>query len=115
MRSRATGDDDRVTPVHTTTLDGVALCGLLVRAAATPTDPAVVFGHGFTNNITKPLVNRLIMHCALHADVIAFDFRGHGRSGGGSLVGGIEELDIDAAVRFARSAGYRRVVTMGFS
>ena len=44
-----------------------------------------------------------------------FDFRGHGSSGGQSTVGDREVLDVDAAVRWARLLGYRRVATVGFS
>ena len=49
------------------------------------------------------------------ADVVAFDLRGHGRSGGRNTVGDRELLDVDAAVAWARAAGYARVATAGFS
>ena len=50
-----------------------------------------------------------------HAGVVAIDFRGHGRSGGVSTVGDREIADLDAAVRWARTLGYARVATVGFS
>jgi uncharacterized protein len=49
-------------------------------------------------------------------EVRALDFRGHGRSGGGSGVGGDPEmLDVDAAVAAARADGADAVVTVGLS
>ena len=52
---------------------------------------------------------------AQHAGVLAFDFRGHGRSSGRSTVGRDEVLDLDAAVAHARSLGYADIVTCGWS
>ena len=49
------------------------------------------------------------------AGVVTFDFRGHGRSGGLSTLGDKEVNDLDVAVRYARSLGYAKVVTVGFS
>jgi len=52
---------------------------------------------------------------ATHGGVVAVDFRGHGRSAGRSSVGRDETLDLDAAVRWARSAGYSPIAAVGFS
>ena len=49
------------------------------------------------------------------AGVVAFDFRGHGGSGGLSTVGDLEVLDLAAAAGWARLLGYRRIVPVGFS
>jgi pimeloyl-ACP methyl ester carboxylesterase len=76
---------------------------------------AIVVGHGLTNHIDKPQVRRVLTRLAAHAPVLAFDFRGHGRSGGGSSVGDVEVLDMAAAVTEAHRLGYRRVGTVGFS
>jgi pimeloyl-ACP methyl ester carboxylesterase len=51
----------------------------------------------------------------LHGGVVAFDFRGHGRSGGATTLGDKEISDVDVAVRYMRDLGYQRVVTVGFS
>ncbi|WP_233160995.1 alpha/beta hydrolase family protein [Actinophytocola xanthii] len=72
-------------------------------------------GHGFTNNIRKPFVARILHRLARRHSVVALDFRGHGRSGGRSTAGPDEVHDLDAAVRLARAAGYQRVATLGFS
>jgi pimeloyl-ACP methyl ester carboxylesterase len=47
--------------------------------------------------------------------VVAFDFRGHGRSGGQCTAGAAEILDVRAAVAEARRRGATTVVTVGFS
>jgi pimeloyl-ACP methyl ester carboxylesterase len=51
----------------------------------------------------------------LQGGVVAFDFRGHGRSGGATTLGDKEINDVDAAVRYMRDLGYEQVVTVGFS
>jgi pimeloyl-ACP methyl ester carboxylesterase len=114
MRRLPTPERRRITRVATSTADGVMLRGRWLRAAGAR-DLAVVVGHGFTHNIDTALTSRLLARVARRADVLAFDFRGHGRSGGGTRVGGAEEYDIDAAVRYARARGYPRVATLGFS
>ena len=78
-------------------------------------DLALVIAHGFTMTWQRPLVWNLVRRFNLHAGVITFDFRGHGRSGGLSTLGDKEIDDVDVAVRYARELGYRRVVTIGFS
>ena len=47
-------------------------------------------------------------------DVIAMDFRGHGRSGGFYTFTAKEERDLDAVVEFAKTK-YKKVSLMGFS
>lgn len=102
--------------VSLTTRDGVRLNALHSPPAPTVAgDVAVVVGHGFTGSTRKPAVRRLIEALSAHAGVVAVDFRGHGRSGGRSTLGDAEVLDIEAAVRWARSAGYARVATVGAS
>ena len=48
-------------------------------------------------------------------DVLAFDWRGYGRSGGLSSMGGTEALDLQAVIRFARAQGYAQVGVVGES
>jgi pimeloyl-ACP methyl ester carboxylesterase len=87
----------------------------MVRRKHSRNDTAVVVGHGFTNHVRKPFVNRVLHRLARSHTVIALDFRGHGRSGGRCSAGPDEVLDLDAAVRLAREHGHRRVATLGFS
>jgi pimeloyl-ACP methyl ester carboxylesterase len=90
-----------------------------VRLAAThlprETDTCVVVAHGFSGTHTKPWQARVANGLARHAAVVAFDFRGHGRSGGVSTLGELEVLDVEAAVAWARRLGYANVVTCGWS
>ncbi|ANZ37374.1 hydrolase [Lentzea guizhouensis] len=92
--------------------DGVRLHGVHHKGESSL---VFVVGHGFTNNVTKPYVARVLARFARHAGVVAFDFRGHGRSGGRCTVGADEVHDVEAAVRTARELGYTRVATVGFS
>ena len=52
---------------------------------------------------------------AAHYDVITFDFRGHGKSGGLYTFMAHEFMDMDTVVRFARKSGYRKIHLVGFS
>ena len=92
--------------------DGVRLHGVHHKGE---NDLAFVVGHGFTNNVAKPYVSRVLARLATHGGVVAFDFRGHGRSEGRCTVGADEIHDIEAAVQTARSLGYRKIATVGFS
>jgi pimeloyl-ACP methyl ester carboxylesterase len=75
----------------------------------------VVLAHGFTCTWRRPATRRTVAALTPHAGVVSFDFRGHGSSGGASTVGDREVLDVAAAVDWARSLGYARVATLGFS
>jgi uncharacterized protein len=106
-----------VRPLTVRTDDGVTLRGVLVPASA-PVAPAITFvvAHGFTNGVAKPSSMRIAGWLSRFGDVRSLDFRGHGRSDGGSTVGGDGELlDLDAAVAAARAGGAGAVVTVGFS
>ena len=98
------------------TQDGERLAALHLPGPAEPDRPlAVVVAHGFTGSLDKPMVRTVVDALARHAGVVAFDFRGHGRSSGSSTLGDREVLDLDAAVRQARALGYTDVVTCGWS
>jgi pimeloyl-ACP methyl ester carboxylesterase len=76
---------------------------------------AIVMAHGFTQSWQNHMVWRIAKRFNAYAGVVAFDFRGHGRSGGLSTLGDKEIYDLDVAVGFARELGYRQVATVGFS
>jgi pimeloyl-ACP methyl ester carboxylesterase len=101
--------------VYTTTSDGVRLSGIHLADRVNPQATALVHAHGFTHHTAYSATKRVTAALAGHADVVAFDLRGHGNSGGRNTVGDRELLDIDAAVAWARAAGYARVATVGFS
>jgi pimeloyl-ACP methyl ester carboxylesterase len=95
--------------------------GVVLHAEYLPPRPgashqaAVVLAHGFTGAVERPALRRAARVFTRHAGVVTFSFRGHGRSGGLSTVGDREVLDLEAAVAWARSLGFERVVTVGFS
>jgi pimeloyl-ACP methyl ester carboxylesterase len=99
-----------------TTADGVRLDAHHDPADVPTADGlAVVLAHGFTCTWRRPATRRTVAALTPVAGVVSFDFRGHGRSGGASTVGDREILDVAAAVGWARSLGYARVATLGFS
>ncbi|MHC0429565.1 alpha/beta hydrolase [Streptomyces sp. O3] len=97
------------------TADGVAIDAGYEPGAGGPEAPAIVVAHGFTGHLERPHVRRAAGVFARYGAVVTFSFRGHGKSGGRSTVGDREVLDLAAAVRWARSFGHARVVTVGFS
>jgi pimeloyl-ACP methyl ester carboxylesterase len=101
--------------IQVRTADGVRLVGTHLTAGRDGRDLAVVLAHGFTVTVARPRAQRVAARFARAADVVTVDFRGHGRSEGRTTAGDLEVLDVDAAVRWAREAGYRRVATVGFS
>jgi pimeloyl-ACP methyl ester carboxylesterase len=106
--------------IQVRTADGVRLVGTHVTAARRDGDDrgrdlALVLAHGFTVSVDRPHFRRVAARFARTGAVVMLDFRGHGRSAGRSTAGDLEVLDVDAAVGWARAAGYRRVATVGFS
>ncbi|MDZ7733293.1 MAG: alpha/beta fold hydrolase [Acidimicrobiia bacterium] len=76
---------------------------------------AVVLVHGFTATADDPsltTVGQLLHERGL--DVVTYDARGHGRSGGESTLGDLERNDVAAAVELARTRT-DRVVLVGAS
>jgi pimeloyl-ACP methyl ester carboxylesterase len=78
-------------------------------------DLAVVLAHGFTLSWQHGAVWKVATRLNRSMGVIAFDFRGHGRSGGLSTMGDQETRDLDVAVAYARELGYQRIAAVGFS
>lgn len=100
-------------PLSLETSDGERLDGVHLERAVR--DVAVVVAHGFTASWRRPDQRRVAAALRGYAGVLAFDFRGHGRSTGRCTVGDREVLDVAAAVAAARRLGYQRVVSMGWS
>jgi len=103
-------------PVTLRTEDGVRIDA----AHTAPTgsggrEVGIVVAHGFTGSWRDRTARRIVHVLSRHGGVVAFDFRGHGRSAGESTVGDREILDVDAAVRHARAIGYREIAVVGFS
>jgi pimeloyl-ACP methyl ester carboxylesterase len=98
--------------------DGIAVSAAHLRArdgSGPPGGTVFVVAHGFSGSWRSLALGRVTRVLAESSGVVAFDFRGHGRSKGFSTLGDLEVLDLDAAVRWARLLGYRSVATVGFS
>jgi pimeloyl-ACP methyl ester carboxylesterase len=93
--------------------DGVPISAVHVPGAQD--DLCLLVVHGFTGNWRADRVQKVIDSFVRFGGVVAIDMRGHGRSGGVTTVGLREVLDVAAAVQWARTLGYARVVTVGFS
>lgn len=98
-----------------TTSDGECLAARHVPGPDLDRPLVVVVAHGFTGSIDKPGLRTICTALARHVGVLAFDFRGHGRSTGHSTLGDLEVRDLEAAVQAARDLGYRQIVTCGWS
>lgn len=98
------------------TRDGVRLhAGFAPRQGSGTSAIAVVMVHGFNASITKQpnlAVQRILTETH---PVVAVELRGHGSSQGLCTLGDKEILDVAAAVGWARTLGFERVVTVGFS
>jgi pimeloyl-ACP methyl ester carboxylesterase len=87
----------------------------LVGTRLGDTGPAVVLCHGFSGWHTKSRSAELAEALAERCTVYAFDFRGHGASGGETTFGGLEIHDVAAVLARARDDGHERVGTVGSS
>ncbi|MFE6285553.1 alpha/beta hydrolase [Streptomyces sp. NPDC057877] len=99
------------------TIDAVYDPGAVVYDSSAPSavQPVFVVAHGFTGDVDRPHVRRVVRALRAYGAVVTFSFRGHGASGGRSTVGDREVLDLAAAVAWARELGHARVATVGFS
>lgn len=86
-----------------------------LRQSENPRSLVLVVAHGFSGSITKVMNVRVLNQLQNRADVIAVELRGHGKSSGGSTLATEEIHEVREAVSWARSLGYRRVATVGFS
>lgn len=106
----------RPSATFTTTLrsaDGTELAVIGIGAAATR--PAVVYAHGFLSGKDHRSVPCFLSELSRDWAVYAFDFRGHGQSGGFCRFADGERADLDAVVRLARDRGHPVVLSIGSS
>jgi alpha-beta hydrolase superfamily lysophospholipase len=96
------------------TEDSVALIGRRWLVDGTPR-AAIVIAHGFGAHAEEPsVVATAVGLRARGLDVIAYDARGHGGSGGASTLGDLEAHDVAAGVMLAEQRT-DRVVVVGAS
>jgi len=104
--------DATPTPFQVVTTDGVEIRGVHFNRDF-PT--LLVYCHGFSSGKNVVFIKHLVETFAADVDVIVFDFRGHGESGGATTFGDKELLDVDAVLDYAKRFGYHRIVIMGSS
>jgi fermentation-respiration switch protein FrsA (DUF1100 family) len=94
--------------------DGLALRGWWIPAPGS--DRALVQLHGHGGSMEADLQHLPAWHAA-GLNVLAFDFRAHGRSPGRVIsFGYLERYDVQGAVRFlVHAKGLRRIALLGFS
>lgn len=101
-----------------TTQDGVDLRGWIVQPKGTPRPVVFVVMHGYTSCKSDPRLLSVIAGLAERGyTVVAFDFRGHGESGGTTTIGPLEaRYDVPAVLGLVeeRFPGYD-IVLLGYS
>ncbi|MBI4003549.1 MAG: alpha/beta fold hydrolase [Candidatus Omnitrophica bacterium] len=94
------------------TRDGVGISCELYRGA--DRRAVVIICPGFFQSKQTPTFQRLARALAEHWDVLAMDFRGHGRSGGLYTFSSQEGADLEAILRWA-AGRYERLGILAFS
>ncbi|MBU4115644.1 alpha/beta fold hydrolase [Patescibacteria group bacterium] len=96
-----------------TTKDGISIDGWFIPAPA-PQKPALLILHGYP----AEKGDLLFRASQLHQDfnILLIDFRYFGKSGGSfTTLGTNERLDLEAAIDFLESRGFKKVGVFGFS
>jgi pimeloyl-ACP methyl ester carboxylesterase len=75
----------------------------------------VILAHGFFNAKDAYLFREIAKALAVHYDVVAFDFRGHGKSSGLFTWTSRECADLEAVIAYVKEQGYGSIGLMGFS
>jgi fermentation-respiration switch protein FrsA (DUF1100 family) len=98
---------------HVHTEDGVKISGVHLQPRKSET--LLLYVHGFMSNKNHRRVPEFVESLSEFTDVMAIDLRGHGASEGGCTMSGREVLDVEATYAYARSLGYKRLVSLGSS
>jgi len=78
-------------------------------------DSVIIICPGFFNSKNNKWMQRTVGLVSPSYDVIIFDFRGHGRSGGKFTWSAKEDLDVGAVVERAKEYGYKSIGIIAFS
>ncbi|MDO8536534.1 MAG: alpha/beta fold hydrolase [Candidatus Omnitrophota bacterium] len=78
-------------------------------------DSVVIVCPGFFNSKESRWMRKTVDILSTEFDVIIFDFRGHGKSGGVYTWSAKENFDVDAVVNYAASLGYKKIGVLAFS
>lgn len=86
-----------------------------VRHYQTGHDAVIVLAHGFFNNKDVYLFRQMAEKLSVYYDVLVFDFRGHGESGGFFGWTSHEQAEINRILLYVKEQGYQQIGLMGFS
>ncbi len=78
-------------------------------------ESVVIICPGFFNSKKNTVIRKTISIVSPPYDVIIFDFRGHGDSGGKFSWTSREPLDLEAVLDYAEGQGYKKIGIIGFS
>lgn len=78
-------------------------------------DSVVIICPGFFNSKDNRWMRKAVGMLLGKYDVIIFDFRGHGKSGGKYTWSAKEDLDLNAVVDYAKLCGYKHIGILAFS
>lgn len=78
-------------------------------------DTVIIVCPGFFNSKDNRWMRKAVDMLSARYDVISFDFRGHGKSGGVYTWSAKEDLDLDAVINYAKSCGYKHIGILAFS
>ncbi|MDD5072174.1 MAG: alpha/beta fold hydrolase [Candidatus Omnitrophica bacterium] len=78
-------------------------------------DSVVIVCPGFFNSKKNSFMKKTVEIVSSSYDVIIFDFRGHGESGGKFTWTSTEPLDLGAVLDYAAGCGYKKIGVIGFS
>lgn len=95
-----------IEPLTLQTSDGVELAAMLLPRGK---PDLLVICHGFAASKSYLGIVWLAEAMVGEWDVLTFDWRGYGESGGRASLGGDEAHDLIAVLRYARERGYRHV------
>lgn len=101
-----------VEQLELSTADGVTIGANLLRRGC---DRLAILCHGFGASQRAIGVVWLAEQLAGPYDVLSFDWRGYGRSGGLASFGGAEALDLAAVLQAARDMAYAKVAVVAES
>lgn len=78
-------------------------------------DTVIIVCPGYYNSMANRWMHKTVEILSPKYDVIAFDFRGHGSSGGKYTWSAKEDMDVDAVLNYAEARGYKRIGMVAFS
>lgn len=105
-------EGDRFSEVSLETSDGIQL---FVNHYRRGYEKVIILAHGWRNAKDTYSFKMLSGMFSQAYDVICFDFRGHGRSGGLFTWTTHEDIDLRAAIDYAKRNRYQKIGVVGFS